>query len=235
MFLTIIRRNIPNTITLLNLLSGVVAILLSFRFDTRIGPLPGYQWAFIALGAAAIFDFLDGAAARLLRSYSELGKQLDSLSDLVSFGVAPAMLLLNALLLRSGGQWYAYSALLIPLFGALRLAKFNIDTTQSVTFSGLPIPASAIFWIGFIAWIERYAAIPGPATTIALVLFVSLLEVSRIRMFSLKFHNFALAENFRRYIIILAAFIFCTFYGVSGLMWVIVLYILISATARKQP
>ena len=92
--------------------------------------------------------FFDGAAARLLHAPSPLGKELDSLADLVSFGVAPAMLLYNILLVWSQSWWIPYVSLIIPVMGALRLAKFNLDDSQSTTFKGLPIPANAIFWIG---------------------------------------------------------------------------------------
>ena len=103
-----IRSYIPNTITLLNLLCGCIAVTLSFHSDTVFDTLTGQQWACIFIATAAVFDFCDGASARLLGAYSDIGKELDSLSDLVSFGVAPAMLLLNSLLLT-------FPASLLPL------------------------------------------------------------------------------------------------------------------------
>lgn len=229
-----IIQSIPNTITSMNLLSGLIAVYFSFHAAEMFGPLAGFQWVFIAIGAAALFDFCDGASARLLHAYSELGKELDSLADMVSFGVAPAMLLLNTISTVSGGSWVSYAALFIPLMGALRLAKFNIDDTQSVTFSGLPIPANAIFWIGFTAWIWGTGYCPSAWVTLPVIAFVSLLMVSRMRMFSLKFKNFALRENFSRYVILLATVVFVAMYGVSGLMWTIMLYVLISAVVKKN-
>lgn len=108
-----IKAQIPNSITLLNLLSGCVAIILSFSSLEQFGPLTGYQLAFLFIGAAALFDFCDGASARALKAYSNVGKELDSLADLVSFGVAPAMLLFNAVRLLSDGSWVAWVALFI--------------------------------------------------------------------------------------------------------------------------
>lgn len=226
-------QSIPNLITTLNLLSGVVAIFFAFHSTKMIGGLPGYQWSMISIFAAAIFDFCDGAAARLLGAYSDVGKELDSLSDLVSFGVAPAMLLLNALLLITGGHWVSFVSFLIPAAGAMRLAKFNVDSTQSTSFAGLPIPANALFWIGFTAWIMAHGQCPGWPWMIIIIGFISSLMVSRMRMFSLKFKNFNLKENFSRYVIIVTAIVSVILYGVEGLMWTIILYILISAVAKK--
>lgn len=228
-----IIQSIPNTITSLNLLSGLIAIFFSFHIAEPFGNLNGFHIAFIAIGAAAVFDFCDGASARLLNAYSALGKELDSLADLVSFGVAPAMMLMNTLLFVTGGAWVSYTALFIPLMGALRLAKFNIDETQSTVFSGLPIPANAIFWIGFVAWIFGTRHCPSPIYLILIIAGISLLMVSKMRMFSLKFKNFAIKENFSRYVIIVATVVSLILYGVSGLMWSIILYILISAVVKK--
>ena len=224
---------IPNTIILLNLLSGCAAIIFAFSHNDVFGPMTGQQWAYVMIGAAALFDFLDGASARALRAYSAIGKELDSLSDLVSFGVAPAVLLLNVMLEHSLHPWLCYASLFIPAMGALRLAKFNVDTTQTTSFRGLPIPANAIFWIGLCGWIERYSY-PGTGVVVVLVALVSLAMVSDVRMFSLKFKNLDLRENFRRYVIVLAAIAFVVFYGVSGLAWTIVLYVMLSMFTRHR-
>lgn len=229
-----LTRFIPNTITLLNLLSGCLACIFSFRQGEIIGGLHGYEWVYILIGAAAIFDFCDGAAARLLNKPSPVGRELDSLSDLVSFGLAPAMLIFNTIAEHCPDcTILPYIALFIPLMGALRLAIFNVDTTQTDSFRGLPIPANAIFWIGMCGWMHRYDHYP-TAVLAVLIIIISLSMVSRLRMFSLKFHNFELRENFRRYIIILAAISFIAFYGIAGLMWTIALYFLLSAIARRD-
>jgi len=233
-----ITKNIPNTITCLNLLSGIMACIFAFHYSDLFAGLQGYQWAFIFIGAAAVFDFCDGAAARLLHAYSDMGKELDSLSDLVSFGIAPAMILFNTINYYNTGNpleitpW-AFVALLIPVLGALRLARFNIDTRQTTSFIGLPIPAAAIFWIGLVGWLHRTEAFNNWSVAIVIVL-MSLMMVSGVRMFSLKFKNFNFRENFRRYMMILATVLFVISDGVSGLAWTIVFYILVSAVGRKD-
>lgn len=226
-------RQIPNMITCLNLLSGCVAIYMSFQRQTLIGAFSGFEWSLIAIGAAAAFDFLDGASARLLNAYSALGKDLDSLSDLVSFGIAPAMLILNLMLMYTSTPWLCFSAFLIPVCGALRLAKFNNDTEQTSSFRGLPIPANALFWIGVYGWVSRYGY-PGTGVMAVLAVLLSLAMVARFRMFSLKFKNFDFHENFIRYVIIAAAILFVIVYGLSGLAWTILLYILLSLLRRKR-
>lgn len=217
----------------MNLLSGCVAIFMAFNHTETFGCLTGASWTMIFIAAAAVFDFCDGATARLLDAYSDLGKDLDSLSDLVSFGVAPAMLILNTMITAGSPLWAAFITLMIPACGALRLAKFNNDTTQSSVFKGLPIPANAIFWIGAYAWIDKYCY-PGWVPVAIAVVLVSLAMTANFRMFSLKFKNFDIADNFFRYAIIVAAIVFVVFYGLSGLIWTILFYLLLSYLGRKH-
>ena len=211
-----------------------MAIIASFGYDTiLVGSLKGYQLAFILIGVAAVCDFLDGAAARALHAYSTLGKELDSLSDLVSFGVAPGMLVFNTMSLYGEAAWPAFTALFIPVMGELRLARVNIEDRQTTSFLGLPIPAKAIFWIGACAAINSYGY-PGDIIMSAGVIVMSLLMVlTGLKMFSLKFKNFSLRENLRRYIIIMAAILFVVFCGVPGLAWTIILYVLMSLVPSK--
>ena len=192
---------------------------MSFHLNDRIGPLTGGSWAMIAMGVAAVFDFLDGATARLLHKFSPLGKDLDSLSDLVSFGVAPAMLVSNIMTSYGNPLTVAWIPLMIAVCGAIRLATFNTDTEQAVNFRGLPIPANAVFWIGVMA---------------VLIVLVSLAMVGRFKMFSLKFKNFDIGENFSRYALIVAAILFVVFNGLSGLMWTILFYFFLSMLKRKH-
>lgn len=217
----------------MNLVSGCVAIFMAFNLRVLFGPLDGASWCMIAIGAAAMFDFFDGASARALHAYSNLGKDLDSLSDLVSFGVAPAMLILNIMADAGSPLLACFATLMIPVCGALRLAKFNNDTEQSTVFRGLPIPANAIFWIGVYGWISKYYY-PGWFVILLLIIVVSLAMTANFKMFSLKFKNFDFAENFCRYIIILAAIVFVAMYGLSGLMWTILLYFLLSLMRRNR-
>lgn len=228
-----IKAYIPDAITLMNLLSGCVAVFMAFHIDETFGRFSGATWAMIAIAAAAFFDFCDGASARMLHAYSPLGKDLDSLSDLVSFGVAPAMLMLNAMLAGGSSLWTAFITFMIPACGALRLAKFNNDTTQTTVFRGLPIPANAIFWIGAYGWIDKFYY-PGWMPVALLIVLVSLAMTANFKMFSLKFKSFDFTENFTRYVIIVAAIIFLVFYGLPGLMWTILLYILLSQFRRKH-
>lgn len=233
-----IKANIPNTITCLNLLSGVMACIFAFHYSETFGTLLGYQWAFVCIGAAALFDFCDGAAARLLHAYSDLGKELDSLSDLVSFGIAPALIVFNTINLFNTGDAltlspWSFVALVIPVMGALRLARFNIDTRQTTSFIGLPIPACAIFWIGLVGWLHRTEAFNNWILSVVIIL-MALMMVSGVRMFSLKFKNFGFRENFRRYMLLLAALLFVISNGISGLAWTILFYILVSSVGRKE-
>lgn len=208
-----IVKQIPNSITCLNVASGCVAIALAFAGN--------YIGASIAIGAACVFDFLDGAMARLLKAYSPMGKELDSLSDLVSFGVAPAAMLYNVL-----PAGYAYGAILIPVCGALRLAKFNVDTRQTDSFIGLPIPANALFWIGAVAWLQTVTEISWWIPVV--IVCESQLMLDEIPLFSLKFHDFKLSTvNVLRYIIIVATVALVCIFGLPGLSLAILLYLLL--------
>ena len=227
-----IKTYIPNTITCLNLLSGCIAVVLAFTPNRLIGPLDAHHWAWIFIGMASVFDFCDGLSARMLGAYSPMGKELDSLSDLVSFGLAPAFLVMNAMIDGGSSEAMSLVALLIALCGALRLAKFNVDTRQTTSFIGLPIPANAIFWIGTLGWINGHGY-PGDIVMTVLVVVISLLMVSEIKMFSLKFANLSFRENVRRYTILLACALFVITDGVAGLAWTIILYVLISLLGKR--
>lgn len=231
-----ITRNIPNAVTCLNVLSGTVAIILGARGAETLGPLAAWQWAAVCIGIAAVADFLDGFCARMLNAYSNLGKELDSLCDLVSFGVAPAVLLHNVMLLCGAPFWSAWTVVVIPVAGALRLARFNIDTRQSTSFIGLPIPANAIFWIGycFLAMTPVETAVM-PWFLVPLILLESWLMISPLRLFSLKFKTWGWRGNEARYLLVTAAAVFTFCLGASGMMWLIVFYILLAILpfARK--
>ncbi len=228
-----IRNNIPNAITSLNLLCGCMACIMAFNcYDPVCGGLQGYQCAFIMIALSALADFLDGLVARLLRAVSAIGAELDSLADLVSFGLAPALILYNMMLGQGAGHW-ALVALMIPVFGALRLARFNVDTNQTTTFTGLPIPANAIFWIGFTAW---YAAHPVPLWIVLIIIVtLSYLMVCNLRMFSLKMHNLSsLKENWAQYLQVVATVVFVVLLGLPGLAAAIALYVLLSIIKREK-
>jgi len=229
-----IRNNIPNAITSLNLLFGCLACIAAFHCsDTMCGTdLKGYQWAFIFIALAAVADFFDGLVARLIHAVSNIGAELDSLADLVSFGLAPALVLYNIMLQQGAGHW-ALVALLLPVFGAIRLARFNVDANQTTTFTGLPIPANAIFWIGFTSW---YATYPTPLwMVIVLIVALSLLMVCNLRMFSLKMHNLSsLKQNWAQYLQVVATVAFLVLMGLKGLAPAIMLYVLLSIIKREK-
>lgn len=228
-----IRNNIPNAITSLNLLCGSLACIMAFScYDTVCGGLEGYQMAFVFIALSAVADFLDGLVARLLHAVSSIGKELDSLADLVSFGLAPALILYNMMTFEGAGP-LAYVALLLPVFGALRLARFNVDTNQATTFTGLPIPANAIFWIGFTAWYAHHAV---PVwLVIALIIIFALLMVCNLRMFSLKMHNLSsLKQNWAQYLLLIASVVFVIAMGLPGLALAITFYVLLSVIKREK-
>ena len=228
-----IRNNIPNAITSMNLLFGSMACIAAFScYDTVCGGLQGYQLAFLLIALSAVADFFDGLVARLLHAVSGIGKELDSLADLISFGLAPAMVLYNMMVGYGEGHW-ALVALLLPVFGALRLARFNVDTNQATTFTGLPIPANAIFWIGFTDWYYQHDC---PVWIVVLLIVVlSLLMVCPLRMFSLKMHNLSsLKQNWAQYLQIVATVALVIVLGLPGLAAAIALYVLLSIIKREK-
>lgn len=228
-----IRRQIPNLITLGNLLCGVIAIAAALRGDLTGASL------MICLGI--FLDFFDGLAARLLNVASPLGKELDSLSDVVTSGVAPGFILWNILSNGVGEKWpefLPYTALLIPLFAAYRLAKFNIDSRQSHSFLGLPTPANALIWVG----VALTPALPMDELTFIIVLIVvslitDVLMVSELPMFSLKFNfkDMSWKSNSVQYLF----FIGCAAIIVASRQWyaislIILWYIILSAITQKK-
>lgn len=205
------RRQIPNLCTLINLFCGSLSIVFSFSGALHI--------AAYLIGIAALFDFLDGLMARLLGAYSEFGKQLDSLADLVSFGLAPAVILYHLFLATpqiptfslGGMPVLAFIAFLVPLFSAMRLAKFNLDEQQTDSFIGLPTPANAILIASLPLILMQCAAIPKNFCLIFdlflnhfyfLVLFtcfMCFMLVAEVRLFSLKFKDYSWNNNKWRY------------------------------------
>ena len=231
---------------------------LAFGFYAAILGLTGnYFGAMMAIFIAAIFDFSDGFAARLLKAYSPMGKELDSLSDMVSFGVAPGMMLFSFIdqLLYSlswNESWICklllLAAFVIPIFSGLRLAKFNIDTRQTTSFLGLPVPAHAIFWSALIVALSSTTVL-SPATTNlttaippeALIILLSvtavatsLLLVSEIPMFSLKLSSLGWKDAKLQYILIISAIILIILFGIIGISATILLYIILSATLYRS-
>lgn len=233
-------KQIPNFITSLNLIAGSLAVI--FAIDGHL------IWAGIFICLAAVFDFIDGFAARLLKAYSEVGKQLDSLADLISFGLAPAAILFTLLefslfeinqpvyeISARWDQWLIlFSALLMPVFGAVRLARFNARQSDEPFFRGLPIPANGIFWasMGLMLEVSKFPELFQHifSTRILLILglFTSGMMVITLPMFSLKVKNLKWKENWYRYIFLLTAIVLLTTLNVYGLALSILLYIFLN-------
>lgn len=232
-------KHIPNLITSLNLASGFIAIIFIANGDTVTG-----CWLILT---AMIFDFLDGFSARLLKAYSAIGKELDSLADVVSFGVAPAFivykLLIDTLPMVSEDPLNPITPLaviiliitaLMPVCAALRLAIFNLDETQTTTFKGLPTPANALAVIsvllaGHFSDAAIFNSITGsPVILIIFTIILSLMMVSRIPLISLKFANLKFGGNEGRYILIVSVMLSLIVLGIAGASLIIPLYIGVS-------
>lgn len=231
-----ITRHIPNVLTCLNLFSGCIAGVMAF--ESR------YELALLFIIISAVFDFFDGLAARALGAHSTIGKDLDSLADDVSFGVAPSLIVFSLFkempypaYMEGTATWFPYSAFLISVFSALRLAKFNNDTRQMTSFIGLPVPANALFWASLVA--GYHPILTGgsvhPLGLLVLVCLFSWLLVSEIPMFSLKFKNLSWKDNKVSFIFLLFCILFLVTLQVRGFATCIVWYILLSwFTDRKK-
>ncbi len=222
-------KHIPNTITALNLVCGCLSVISALNGDLTM--------ASIYIGSAAILDFFDGFVARALKAYSEIGKQLDSLADMVSFGVAPGFIFYAistaACTANAGFCFTRYLPFLIIVFSAVRLAKFNIDTRQSDSFIGVPTPANAmlIASIPFILQYDDYGLTPFFTSPSFLIIFpfVSAYSlVAELPLLALKFKTFGWRGNEFRWILILSAIISIAVFQYLGIALAIVLYILIS-------
>lgn len=233
------KKHIPNLITLGNLFCGAIA--------TYMAAFGRFQGAALFMLFGILLDFCDGLAARLLKVTSELGKELDSLADLVTSGMAPGFILFNILWNHNTSIELKYVALLIPVFAAYRLAKFNLDETQHSIFRGLPAPANAIIWAGVGLWYPDVFCPSafcntGLVVLAAVSLFTDILMVSRIPMISMKFdfHNLSWHSNAPRYIfligavIIIAVFQFVMTNLLASLPFLVLWYILLSLCFRKN-
>lgn len=218
---------LPNILTLANLLCGSFAVICAVGhiWDPTAISL---RLPLVLIAASAIFDFLDGFSARLTGQYSPLGIQLDSLADMVSFGLTPA-LVLAAMYCSAGGEgWWWLICLGVALTSALRLARFNIDEEQKESFIGLPTPALAIA-VGSLAWaVEDGMFSLSPSLILAISLVGAWLLISPLKMFSFKFKSFDIKGNTLRYGFIIAAATILCIAGAGAAWMVILLYILTS-------
>src|SRR5690554_3409399 len=233
-------RHIPNTITSLNLVSGTAAIFFALRGNLTEAAL--------LICIAAVFDFLDGVAARLLKAYSEIGKELDSLADMVSFGLAPTAILFSLIELSlfgsQSGEWGALAVwlkiatllpvFLMPVMSGLRLAKFNVMQSDETYFLGLPTPSNGLIWasLGLIFELTAGNGITHIVFSTYVLVVVGLLTsgmlVMNLPMFSLKFKSLKLSENWYRYLFLFLAFVFIVVLPLYGLTLTMFTYIILN-------
>ncbi len=236
-----IKKHIPNSITLLNLFSGSMAVIVALEGSLLL--------ASALLGLSAVFDFFDGFVARLLKVKSDIGKELDSLADVISFGLAPSVILFYLIrehtrVLQPGWTDYVpYTALLIAGFSALRLAKFNLDTRQTDSFLGLPTPANALF-IASLPFFSGPAAVQdagwltvlagNPVFLLVLIPVSCIMLVSEIPLLAMKFsHGFSFKDNKLKYLLVLLAIAGFLFLQWASIPLLVMAYVLISLAGRN--
>ncbi len=228
-----LKNNIPNLITSANLACGFFAIISISNGNLLHGSL------LVLLGA--FFDFFDGAAARLLKVSSPIGAQLDSLSDLVTFGIVPSYIAFELLNEIVDFEWLKYIAVVIAIASAYRLANFNVDVRQTINFIGLPTPANALFWISIplIQWQFElglkadlasfiHSIVSSPIGIIISILITSYLLNAEINLFSLKLKNFNWSANSYRFILILFSILLLLFLYFAAIPFILLLYLLLS-------
>lgn len=235
------KKNIPNYITLLNLLCGILSIVSLYSGSV--------EWSVYFIIFAAIFDFMDGAVARIFKLQSELGKQLDSLADVVSFGLAPGFIMFFLLktcqplpeIFFNDINLVPYLGFLIPLFSAWRLANFNIDVRQEEQFIGIPTPASALMIValalinqntfGSSSWMAELTG--NSYFLISATLILSILLVAEIPLLSLKFKNLKWKGNQKRFILIILSIALLAAFQISAIPIIFLGYIIISLIFKK--
>ncbi len=223
-------KYIPNAITLSNLLSGCFGIVAATRGDLEMAAY--FIWI------AALLDFADGLVARALKAYSTIGADLDSLADMISFGVLPSFIMFGLIenALEVKGTWIPYLAFVIAVFSALRLAIFNVDTEQTDKFIGLPTPSSALLIsalpLGTLAWFQ--VLIASPAFLIVLVLVDAYLLVASIELLAFKFKNYSWVDNKLKYIFMITSIILFILLRSVAIPIVLVLYILLSVVVSTK-
>jgi CDP-diacylglycerol---serine O-phosphatidyltransferase len=225
-------KYLPNFFTLLNLTSGSLGTVMALKGNLT--------HAALCIWVGAFFDFFDGWLARIFKVCSPLGRQLDSLADLITFGVLPASLIYELISQHTTSLYLPYIALLIPNFSALRLARFNIDTKQKGVFIGLPVPANGILMSTFPliittnkhTWLTVWLG--HPYFLVTLVILTSCLLIASIKLMAFKFATYAWYPNRFKYAFLLASVLLTLFLGIEGLALSIVLYILVSLVSEPR-
>jgi len=213
------KKHIPNALTCANLLSGCIGIVFAFKGDLNI--------AAYAVLVSGIFDFFDGFSARLLNVKSEMGKELDSLADVISFGFLPGVVMFQLITQSNQTTTYLpYVAFLITIFSALRLAKFNIDTRQSEDFIGLNTPMNSLFIVSLPFIQQQYPGIlDSTLLLIGITILMSWLLVSEIKIYSLKFGTLNWKDNKVKYIFLMISAVLIAFLKFAAIPIVLILYI----------
>ena len=219
---------LPNTLTCCNLICGCMATGAAFHGH--------FHWALAMIVLGAVFDFFDGMAARALGVSSPIGKELDSLADVVTFGVAPSAMVFQLFglvqypeFLQPLAAYLPYTAFIMAAFSALRLAKFNLDSRQTTSFIGLPTPANALFWGALIVGQQAFLASPrfNALFLFLFVLMFSFFLVAEVPLFALKFKNLSWADNKVKYIFLIGCLLFIPL-GVTAIACIILWYIVLS-------
>lgn len=251
-------KQIPNIVTLLNLVFGCLAILFILQPGESIittgdegnwvANLPEkIWWGSICIGIAAIVDFLDGFVARLMKASSEMGKQLDSLADVVSFGVAPGLILYQLLRIayiqeESGLDTSLVQLIpfvLFPMAGAYRLARFNLDTRQQYGFRGVPIPAAGLVVASFplILWYNSFglaSLITNKWFLYAVIVVMSWLMISDLPMMALKFKDYSIRNNLLKYVLIAVAVLLIVLVKWLAVPLIFILYVVLSLISKPK-
>ncbi|MFD0941729.1 CDP-diacylglycerol--serine O-phosphatidyltransferase [Pedobacter boryungensis] len=222
------KKHIPNAITCANLFSGCVGIVFAFKGELEIA-------AYCVL-FSGIFDFFDGMVARLLHVKSAIGKELDSLADMVSFGFLPGVIMFQLLKTSDySSEYLPYLGFIITIFSALRLAKFNIDERQTEEFIGLNTPMNTLFIVSLPFIAKDYPTVIGSTMLLlAIVAITSFLLVSEIKIFSLKFSSMAWAKNKFKFIFLILSALLIAFLQFAAVPFVLVLYIALSVLHFKS-
>ena len=231
------KKHLPNFLTMLNLACGTTAIVLTLEGQ--------WQWAVYLVLIASLFDFLDGFSARMLNARSETGKYLDSLADIVTFGVLPGVfiytvfkvLFLNQVEgstpLSFSLQWIMFgTVLIVPVFSAIRLARYNLKESEESFFEGLPTPAHTLFWTGLFWQFMMDGTLFGTPLNVffiwSIMLIMAFQMILPVPMYSLKFEHLRLRGNLIRYLLLLASLVILLITGLAGLSVVILIYVLLS-------
>lgn len=213
------KKYIPNFFTILNLISGFLGITFFISDFTDYVPYCIYL--------SLVFDYLDGFAARKFSSVSDFGKQLDSLADLVSFGLLPSLVIFDWFNNYSSVQYLEYISILILISSAIRLAKFNI-LPKSFDFIGLPTPANALFFVSIFYSTSYMSFFLNEINLMIIVIVFSFLMISNIRFISLKFMNYSFSDNVSKYIIIIGSIFCLLLLGIDGFPFIIFYYVIYS-------